>query len=254
MKLGMVTYQIAKDWDVPTIIDMCQKTGYQGVELRTTHAHRVEVGLSDRQIQEVRQRFSDSGIELVGLGTAFEFHAVEPEVVRRNIDGTIAYAKLAAQLGCPGVKVRPNGLQVDRGVPAQHTLEQIGRALRECGQAAADLGVQVRVEVHGRDTSDPKHIRTIIDHAHHPNVGICWNSNSTDVINGSVRESFELLKPNIMLVHITELYNSGYPWQELFSLLKSAGYTGYTLVEIVSSPEPERLLRYYKALWEAYTA
>ena len=43
MKLGIVTYNIAKDWDVPTLIKNCTETGFQGAELRTTHAHRVEV-------------------------------------------------------------------------------------------------------------------------------------------------------------------------------------------------------------------
>ena len=254
MKLGIVTYQIAKDWDVPTIIDICQKTGYQGVELRTTHAHGVEVDLSPQQRGEVKKAFNDAGIEIAGLGSAFEYHAVEPEVVRENIDGTIEYARLAADLGCPGIKVRPNGLQVDSGIPVEKTLEQIGLSLRECASAAADLGVQVRVEVHGRDTSNPKHMRAIIDHADHPNATLCWNSNPGEVVNGSVKENFDLLKHKLGLVHINELHKAEYPWQELFGLLKAAGYTGYTLAEIPDSPEPERLLRYYKALWEAYTS
>jgi sugar phosphate isomerase/epimerase len=254
MKLGIVTYNIARDWDVPTIIDMCGKIGIQGVELRTTHAHGVEVDLSAAQRAEVKQQFADGGVEIAGLGSAFEYHAVEPEVVRENIDGTIEYAKLAADLGCPGIKVRPNGLQVDKGVPVEKTLEQIGLALRECGQAAANLGVQVRLEVHGRDTCEPGNMRTIMDHADHPNVYICWNSNPPDVIDGSIKENFDLLKDKLALVHINELHKAEYPWRELFSLLKAEGYDGFTLAEIPDSPEPERLLRYYRALWEAYTA
>jgi sugar phosphate isomerase/epimerase len=254
MKLGLVTYQIAHDWDVPTLIAMCQKTGYQGVELRTTHAHGVEVDLTPSQRQVVKQRFADSGVEIVGLGSVFEFHAVEPEVVQQNIAGTIECARLAADLGCPGVKVRPNGLQVNKGIPPEKTLEQIGLALRECGRATADLGVQIRVEVHGRETSNPKHMRTIIDHADHPNVYICWNSNPGDVVNGSIKKNFDLLKHKIALVHINELHKAEYPWRELFAELKGIGYTGYTLAEIPANPEPERLLRYYKALWAAYQA
>lgn len=254
MKLGIVTYQIAKDWDVPTIIDMCQKVGLRGVELRTTHAHGIEVELTPDQRQGVRQQFEEAGIEIAGLGSAFEYHAVEPEVVRQHIEGTIEYARLAADLGCPGIKVRPNGLQVDKGVPEEKTLEQIGLALRECGEAAAGMGVQIRVEVHGRDTCEPKRMRAIVDHADHDNVYICWNSNRQDVVDGSVKENFDLLKHKISLVHINELHKAEYPWRELFALLKAEGYSGYTLAEVPESPEPERLLRYYKALWEAYTA
>ena len=39
LKIGIVTYNIAKDWDLPTIIKNCTETKFDGVELRTGHAH-----------------------------------------------------------------------------------------------------------------------------------------------------------------------------------------------------------------------
>src|SRR5271169_2651410 len=59
-KLGLVTYELAKDWDVETIIKNCEATGFEGVELRTTHKHGVEPSLSKEQRAEVRKRFADS--------------------------------------------------------------------------------------------------------------------------------------------------------------------------------------------------
>lgn len=252
MKLGFVTYQIGKDWDIPTIIDMCGKTGFTGVELRTTHAHGVESSLTSDEREQVKKQFADGGVDIVGLGTAFEYHAVDADELRKNIDGTIEYARLAADLGCPGVKVRPNGLQLEQGIPAEKTLEQIGLAVKECAEAAASMGVQIRVEVHGRDTQDPKNMRTIMDHADHENAYVCWNSNFGEVENGSIEANFNLLKHKIGLVHITELYKSEYPWRDLFRMLRDIGYDGYTLAEVADSPEPERFMGYYKALWEAY--
>lgn len=252
MKLGIVTYQIGKDWDVPTIIATCDRLGYSGVELRTTHAHGVESALSAEQRRDVRKQFEDGGIEIAGLGTAFEFHSDDPRVVRENIDGTIEYAKLAADLGCPGVKVRPNGLQTGKGISVEQTLEQIGTSVRECASVAADLGVQIRVEVHGKETQKPAYMRAIMDHADHDNAYVCWNSNLGEVEDGSIKANFDLLKHKIGLVHITELCNAAYPWRELFALLNAEGYAGYTLAEIPASPDAERLLQYYKALWEAY--
>ena len=252
MKLGIVTYQIAADWDVSTIIENCAKLGYGGAELRTTHAHGVESDLSAGQRQDVRKQFEDGGVEIAGLGSAFEYHSDDPGVVRENIDGTIEYAKLAADLGCPGVKVRPNGLQTDKGISVDQTLEQIGKSVRECAIAAADLGVQIRVEVHGRETQKPAYMRTIMDWADHDNAYVCWNSNLGEVEDGSIKANFDLLKHKIGLVHITELCNPAYPWSELFSLLNVEGYAGYTLAEIPGSTDAERLLQYYKALWEAY--
>lgn len=252
MKLGFVTYQIGESWDITAIIQICKATGFTGVELRTTHAHGVEVSLSKNERETVKKTFADGGIDIAGLGSSFEYHSVDEAEIRKNIDGTIEYAQLAADLGCPGVKVRPNGLQTDAGIAEEKTLEQIGLALRECGRVAADLGVAVRVEVHGKDTQDPERMRTIIDHADHHNVYICWNSNPGEVKNGSIDEAYELLRHKIGLVHITELCNPEYPWRDLFAKLKTDGYSGYTLAEIAGNDDGERLLKYYKALWEAY--
>ena len=40
LKLGLMSYTIAKDWDIETIIKNCAETKYEHVELRTTHACR----------------------------------------------------------------------------------------------------------------------------------------------------------------------------------------------------------------------
>ncbi len=253
MRLGLVTYNLAKDWDVGTIIQNCAETGFAGVELRTSHAHRVEADLSPAQRREVRQRFADSPVALVGLGTAFEYDAVDPAEVRRNVEGTKQYVKLAHDVGAAGVKVRPNRVHDDEGIPREQTFAQIGLALRECGAYASDYGIEIRLEVHGRVTCQPPHIRQIIDHADHPNVFVCWNSNMQDIEAGSIDANFALLQERIRLVHITELY-SEYPWRRLFALLRSAGYRGFTLAEIPASPEPLRLMRYYRALWQALSA
>ena len=80
MKLGLVTYNMAKDWDVPTIIENCVETGFSGVELRTTHAHGVEVDLSADERAAVKQQFADSPIEIAGLGSAYDYHATDQAV------------------------------------------------------------------------------------------------------------------------------------------------------------------------------
>ena len=250
MKLGIVTYNIGKDWDLDTLIANCEETGFDGVELRTTHAHGVEVELSAAVRAAVRKRFDDSKVEIVGLGSAFEYDAIDPEELKQHIEGTKEYIRLAHDLGVSGIKVRPNKIHVDEGVEIETTLEQIGVSLAECGEFARDLGVQIRLEVHGRTTSDPVNIRKIMDYADHDNVFVCWNSNMTDLVDGSIDGNFASLQEYIRLVHITELWNE-YPWSRLFELLRQSGYTGFCLAEIPASADAIRLMCYYRALWRA---
>ena len=249
-QLGIVTYNIAKDWDLPTILARLEKLGYAGVELRTEHAHKVEIRLNAAQREEVRKRFEDSPVHLAGLGSTFEYQATDPAVVRKNIEGTKEYIHLAHDVGSPGVKVRPNG--IPRGANLEETLRQIGRALHEIGEYATGFGIEIRVEVHGGVTQELKHFARILQHADHPNVYACWNSNPTDVVDGSVKSTFALVAPKVREVHLRDLFDASYPWRELFALLAAEHYEGYTLAEIPESPDPDRVLRYFKALWQSY--
>jgi sugar phosphate isomerase/epimerase len=253
MRLGLVTYNLAHSWDIPTIIQRCKATGFEGVELRTTHAHGVEPSLTKAQRVDVRKQFEDSGIVLWGLGSICDFHSDDPAAVKQNVETCKDFVVLAQDLGVKGVKVRPNGLQEEKGIPVEKTLEQIGLALRECGKAGADHGIEIWLEVHGPKTMHPPYIRKILDVCNHPSVGACWNSNLMDIKDGSVKEYFELLRPDIKSCHITELWRTDYPWKELFSLFKKTGYDRFTLAEIPESADPEKIMHYYKALWMEYT-
>lgn len=250
MKLGLVTYQLAKDWDLDRIIETCSAHGFEGVELRTTHAHGVEVALGAEERREVRRKFRDGPVELVEMGSIFEYHMADPDQVRRHVEGTKQYVRLAADLGAPGVKVRPNALV--EGVPEETTLRQIGECLAEVGEDAASVGVEIRVEMHGPGTSEPSRMKRIMDCADHPNVFICWNCNHVDVVDGSIQDNFELLADRIRVVHTHELCSKDYPWLDLFRLLRLRGFDGYCLAEIPESDQPARLMDYYRSLWQAY--
>lgn len=250
MKLGIVTYNIAKDWDVPTIIKNCSETKFQGVELRTTHAHGVEVALSKQQREDVKKQFRDSAVELMGLGSTFDYHTPDQAKLRADIAATKEYILLAQDVGAPGVKVRPNAFPAE--VPKEKTLEQIGKSLREVGEFAAGHGVQIRLEVHGKETSLVPNAKTIMDVADHKNVGVCWNSNQTDLDGEGFDHNFNLLKKKIFTVHMRDLYLDEYPFRKLLAGLNESGFTGYCLAEISESKDPVRVLRYFRSLWLAY--
>ena len=250
MKLGTVTYNIAKDWDVPTIIKNCTEAKFQGVELRTSHAHKVEVALTKEQRAEVKKRFQDSPVELMGLGSAFDYHTPDQKKLRDDVAATKEYIVLAQDVGASGVKVRPNALPKE--VPKEKTLEQIGKSLRELGEFGANHGQQIRLEVHGTATSLLPNIKTIMDVADHKNVGVCWNSNPTDLDGDGFDHNFNLVKNKIFSVHLRDLYLEDYPFHQLFTRLNETGFKGYCLAEIPESTDPVRVMKYFRSLWLTY--
>ena len=235
MKLGLVTYLWAKNWTIPEIISNCEKSGIQGVELRSTHAHGVEITLSKKERREVKKIFKNSNVELVGLGSAEEYDQKDPALLKQAIENTKAFIRLSHDVGGSGIKVRPNHLHPD--VSKEQTIEQIAKALNELAAYGADYGQEIRLEVHGKGTQNPEIIKDIMDIADHPNVGVCWNCNQEDLAGKGFEYNFNLLKNSFgNTVHIRELNSTDYPYKKLLELLINMEYGGWLLLECRTHP------------------
>ena len=240
IRFGLVTYQWGKDLDLPALIRTCEKAGLPGVELRTQHAHKVEPSLSQAERAEVKQRFADSTVTLIGYGSNAEFHSADPAKLKENIELAKQYVLLMHHCGGSGVKVKPNGFPKD--VPREQTIAQIGKAFNEVAAFGADHGQQIRVEVHGAGTAEIPVMKAIFDIADHPNAKICWNSNQEDLKGAGLEANFTLLRKRLgRTAHVRELDSADYPFDQLLKLFKSSGYDGWVLLEAHTNP-PEMLV------------
>jgi sugar phosphate isomerase/epimerase len=250
LKIGIMTYTIAKDWDIETIIKNLTEANYQAVELRTTHAHKVEADLSSSARSEVKKRFKDSPLESISLASGFQYHSTDQAELKKNIEGTKEYIKLASDVGAVGIRVFGNALP--DGVPEEKTEKQIAKALAEAGEFGYNHGIEVRICVHGTKTNRPSVIKKILDYSNSPYVYVNWNCNPEDTEEGGIEANFNLLKDRIKGVHMHELWMADYPYRRLFKLLSDNGYKGYCNAEIDGNPDPVRFLKYYRALFLAY--
>jgi sugar phosphate isomerase/epimerase len=236
MKLGLVTYQWGRDWDLPTLIANCEKTGLLGLELRTGHAHGVETTLTASQRADVKKRFADSPVTCLGYGSNFEYHLADPAAVRMNIEGTMEYLKLCKEIGASGIKVKPNGFPEE--VSREKTIAQIAASLNEVGQYASDLGQVVRVEVHGEKTQEIPNMKAIFEQVTEKSVKMCWNCNDQDLLPPGLEANFHSVEKWFGdTVHIRELNVGDYPYQQLMNLFTEANYKGWILLEARTEPE-----------------
>lgn len=250
LKIGIMTYNIAKDWDIETIIKNCTETGYKSVELRTTHKHGIEVSLSPEQRAAVKKRFKESSLETISLASGFEFHYPDQGKVRKSIEGTKEYILLARDIGATGIRVFPNA--IPEGVPQETTLKQIGKALAEVSEYGHQNNVEIRVCVHGRGTNSVALIKKIIDYSESPYVYVNWNCDALDSAGKGFEYNFNSVKDRIKGVHLHELFLAEYPYRLFFKMLKESGYKGYCNAEVEGSADPIRFMKYYKALFLAY--
>ena len=246
---GLVTYLWGEKWDLPTLLKNCEASGLLGVELRTTHAHGVEPSLDASQRAEVKQRFADSPVTLLGLGSNENFDSPDPAVVATAIRTVKDFLQLSHDVGGSGVKVKPNDFHPE--IPREKTLEQIGKSLREVAVFADELGQEVRMEVHGGCAHLPD-MQAIAAHADHPRARLCWNSNSEDLEDEGLEHNFGLVRPHFgQTLHVHELGDPKYPYERLAALLVESAYPGWVLLEASSKPaDPVAAMAEQRALWE----
>lgn len=235
MKMGLVTYQWGRDWDLPTLITNCEKAGLLGIELRVQHAHKVETNLTAAQRADVKKRFADSAVTCIGYGANYEYHSPDPVKLKENIDGTKEYIKLCKDIGATGIKVKPNGLPPE--VPREKTIAQIAASLNECGKFAQDYGQLVRVECHGNITQEIPNMKAIFDQITEKNVVMCWNCNDQDLLPPGLEANFNSVKKYFGdTVHVRELNVGEYPYQQMFDLFTGIKYSGWILLEARTEP------------------
>ncbi len=236
MRLGLVTYLWGKDMPLAELLSKCEKAGVLGVELRTEHKHGVEPSLSAQDRSEVRKRFADSPVELVGYGSNCEYHSTDPKQLAANIEQTKEYIRLMHDCGGSGVKVKPNAMPADRA--PEKTVAQIGRALNEVAQYGEGYGQKIRVEVHGKKTSELPVIRDIFEVADHSNAYVCWNCNDEDLSGAGLEANFKMVYERFGdTVHIREMNEGQYPYPDLMKLLVNAEYEGWILLEARTDPK-----------------
>lgn len=239
-RFGWTTYQWGKDWDIPTLIANCGKARVFGAELRTSqsYAHGVELELSAQQRREVRKRFEDSPITLVGIATSERYDSPEIAKLKAAIENTKAYIKLSRDIGGSGVRVFPNSFH--DGVPREKTIEQIGNSLNIVGAFAADYGQQVRLEAHGNAGELPT-LRAIMDQVVQPSVRVKLNSDKRDTSGNGFEHNFNLVKDLLGdTLHLHNLKNAEFPYQLQMDLLVKMGWSGWQLLEI-SDKVPDRV-------------
>jgi hypothetical protein len=245
-RFGFTTYQWGKDWDIPTLIANCSKAQAYGVELRTTqsYAHGVELDLTAEQRREVKKRFEDSPITLVGLATSERYDSPDPEQLKAAIENTKAYIQLSKDVGGSGVRVFPNSFH--DSVPHEKTVEQIGRSLNGVGAFAANRGQQVRLEAHGNAGELPT-IRAIMEHVVQPSVRVKLNSDRRDTEGQGFEHNFNLVKDFLGdTLHLHQLQ---------MDLLVQMGWSGWQLLEVSDKvPDRAQALIEQRQIWDRLLA
>jgi sugar phosphate isomerase/epimerase len=251
VKLCLLTYNMARHWDLAKIIAVANACGCAGLEFRTEagHEHGVELERTAAERRQIRDQVEDAYLETSCIGTGSRFDSPDPAQRSAVVERTKRYIELAAGVGCRRIRVFGN--DVPAGVSRSDCCAYVGDCLRELGEFADPYGVDVLLEMHGQ-FNYWGFARAAVEKAGHPRVAIVYNCDQRDVIAGSVAATYGSVRDQIRHVHMHD-FTVGYPYPELFALLKADHYAGYLSTELgTEHPTPEQFLALYATLFRAW--
>jgi len=173
MRISFMTFA-CPTWSLDEVLRVGRRLGYDGVEPRldSNHAHGIEVGLSPDGRARAKAQFAESGVAVCCLATSLGFIATEPERRTALLEATRARLELAADLGCPGLRVFAGA--VPQGVSLDEALNAAADNLRVAGDIAAGLGVELWLETHDTLCRAALCAR-VVRAANHPSVKVNYD-------------------------------------------------------------------------------
>jgi sugar phosphate isomerase/epimerase len=207
--------------------------------------------MSPVQRREVKKRFEDSPVRIIGVASAERFDSPDPAKLAKAIEIVKAHIQLSQDVGGQGVRVVPNDYHP--GIPKEKTIQQIQSALNTVGMMAADYGQKIRLENHGT-AGDLVSLHEIMRGVEQPGVRIKLNGNMVDAADFAHR--FDLVRPYLGdTLHFHELNRGTFPYQLQSDLLIDAGWEGWWLLEASSKP-PDRVnaMIEQREIWEGMVA
>lgn len=231
MKISFMTFACPQ-LSLNEVIALAVRHDYQGIEFRCDagHKHGVEPAATAEQRAAHRRKLADAGIEACCLATSLQF------VNKEAVDQTPALIDLAADMGCPALRVfcgpLPAGLDIENAVPL------VAENLRRVVERALYTGVKLWLETHD-SISKGVYTGRIVRLVDHPALAINWD-NMHPYRNGeALADTWQAIAPYIQHTHfhdaladpgapvITPFGQGQLPVQAMFNLLRQVGYQGY---------------------------
>ncbi len=230
MKISFMTFA-CKEWSFKQVLEGAVRHKYHGIEFRTSanHAHGVEPEASADQRKQFRKALEDAGIEPCCLATSLRF------VQDRAVSDAPALIDLAADLGCPGLRVFCGPLE--EGVSRNDAVQIVGENLAQVADHAEKAGVGLWLETH--DTfvraADAAAAVSVADH---PVVGINYDNMHPYRFDEPLDVTDKALNDHICHTHfhdavkidrveIKPLDQGDMPMDDMFQLLLKKNYDGY---------------------------
>jgi sugar phosphate isomerase/epimerase len=218
-------------------LSVARRFGYDGIEPRIAsgHPHSVELDANPATRWEIQQKAQASGVAICCIATSCTY--ADPTTVKQRLQETRACIDLAADVGCP--RLRVFGGKMGKGLSREQAVQLVAESLQSVAEHASQRGVTICMETHD-DWCDPHHVAEVMKRVNHPSIAVNW-----DVMHpvrqgrSTMDDAFQILRPWIRHLHVHDGSNRAgklelkpigqgdFDHRRVIQLLKASAYDGY---------------------------
>ncbi len=257
MKLGFSS-RVCPKWDLPAMLEQAKQHGFDGIELQTQDglADLPRTDGKNLSPKDISGLIRSAGVEIVCLASSAAFHMRDPNEVARNQIMVRRTIDLAANIGCPFVRIFgkeiPNLRFALLGPQRRETvLDRIAAAIRELAPHARAKGVTLLIENAG-DFSDSVSMWHLVEAAASPHVKCCWNPLAGRLVNELPTKAIPRLRQRLGLVRLCDaVLQNGVAFESfalpgegdleiplMIQLLKGTIFQGYLMLDWPKATNP----------------
>ena len=251
MKLSFTTLACPQ-WDLDQILAAARKYGYDAFDFRHYRGStdlpsmpEFTTGLAD-----TAKKIAAAGLKVSGISSGIHVFSTEPEQREQAVKAAGAYARIAAGLGAPLLRVFGGAV---KETPRAEAVRLAGQTLRAMAAAASREGVTIALETHdawcrGADVME------MLDAAQAGRaVGVLWDVlNAVTDAREAPEETWRHIQGHLVGTHWkdtatlppakTQYVLPGHglaPFARFYALIAGSGYDGYYTFEWEKAWHPE---------------
>jgi len=236
MKFSFMSFS-CPELSLTEMLQLAKDLGYDAVEPRVAakHKHGIETVLSAADRAAVKAKSEAIGIPFSCIATSCRY--ADPSTRQEQVDDTLCYIDLAADVGAPCIRVF--GGVIPEGIPRATAVENLAADLQQVADHAATRKVTVCLETHDH-WCDPNDVAVVMKIVNHPAIQVNWDiMHPVRVAKVTMEEAFEVLHEWVRHVHCHDGITQGgklsmvpigegeIDHRAAVQLLKSIPYEGY---------------------------
>ena len=253
MHLGLMAYQLAKEWDIETTARMCKEGRMESFEFLAdpNYKQKINLEMQPAEAKKIRKVFAENSVQVSGLAINERYDWPNVAQVKEAIARTKQYVLLAVDIGAP--RLRCLGDKLHDTEPKAWTLARIAGALSEIVHYSSGLGVDVAFEMHGSFTNWEDALE-VVKRVNHPRCYLVHNSQPGNTPPEDFDRVFEMIRPYIGHVHFHDFLDTKFPYKKFVRKLRDTNYEGHCSLELEPSQDPIRVLHLTHALFHEFLA